>query len=124
VISIGWYLLATNFTPAETPSMLAFIGQPGAWGIMLCIALTGVAGGIYIVPLYSFLQRTTPAPTRAQVIGALNVIDALFMVGSAVLGMLLFGVIGTSLPTFFLLFGLSGLLVTAIAWLISAQGRH
>jgi len=124
VISIGWYLLATDFTPAETPSILDFIGQPGAWGIMLCIALTGVAGGIYIVPLYSFLQRTTPAPTRAQIIGALNVINALFMVGSAVLGMLLFGVIGTNLPTFFLLFGLSGLLVTAVAWLISAHRRR
>ncbi len=82
------------------------------------MGFTGVAGGLYIVPLYSYLQQRAPAPTRARIIGALNVVSSLFMIGGALLAMALFGVFAIKLTTFFLLFGLSGLLIGLAAMII------
>ncbi|WP_323750099.1 MFS transporter [Marinobacter sp.] len=76
----------------------------------------GVSGGLFIVPLYAFVQQETPPETRARVIAALNVFNALFMVASALLGMLVLGVIGLSIPEFFLVLSIMNLMVAAFVY--------
>jgi len=67
---------------------------------VLDLLLLAVAAGLYIVPLYTLLQRAAPAAARARLIAANNVLNALFMVSSAVLTM---GVLaaGLDLPRIF-----------------------
>ena len=65
--------------------------------------MLGISGGIFIVPLYAFMQHRAKANQRAQVIAALNIYNSLFMVGSAVLGIICLTVIGMSIPALFLL---------------------
>ncbi|MFV8572142.1 MFS transporter [Marinobacter sp. SBS5] len=76
----------------------------------------GISGGLFIVPLYAFVQQETPPDTRARVIAALNVFNALFMVASALLGMLVLGVIGLSIPEFFLVLSIMNLIVAAFVY--------
>lgn len=45
----------------------------------------GIAAGFYTVPLYALIQQRTHSDSRSRVIAANNVLNALFMVGSAVL---------------------------------------
>ncbi|WP_076918406.1 MFS transporter [Pseudoalteromonas sp. SK18] len=45
----------------------------------------GIASGFYTVPLYALIQQRTHPDSRSRVIAANNVLNALFMVGSAVL---------------------------------------
>jgi len=109
--AIDWYFAAAN---EQAGSGLT---SAGGLRIGLDILVSGIAGGVFTVPLYSYLQRATRPAVRARVIAALNVFNAVFMVASALIGMLLFGVVGISLPGFFLLFGGSGFFVAALWWL-------
>lgn len=84
----------------------------------LAIDLLGIGffGGLFIVPLYAFVQQQTPEPQRARVIAALNVFNALFMVVSAGMGILMLGVIGLSIPEFFLVLSIMNLIVAGFVY--------
>ncbi|PVY77476.1 MFS transporter [Tamilnaduibacter salinus] len=84
----------------------------------------GLSGGLFIVPLYAFIQNETPPDRRARIIAALNVINALFMVISAMLGMVLLGIIGLSIPIFLLMLSLVSLPVTlGLLWRLHQHRR-
>ena len=84
--------------------------------VALDLLAIGIFGGLFIVPLYAFVQQETPPETRARVIAALNVFNALFMVVSALLGMLVLGVIGLSIPEFFLVLSIMNLVVAGYVY--------
>lgn len=71
--------------------------------VFVDLFLLGFSGGIFIVPMYAFMQAYSPESHRARIIGANNIFNALFMVGSAIFSMvclakmsipMLFGVVG------------------------------
>lgn len=82
--------------------------------LLLDLTAIGICGGLFIVPLYAYIQHHTPAPSRARIIAALNVINALFMVISALSAMLLLGIAGMSIPGFFLTLSLLNMLVLPV----------
>lgn len=69
--------------------------------ILVDIFLIGIAGGIYIVPLYALIQTRAEKSHQSRVIAANNILNALFMVVSAVFSLVLFGK-GLSIPELFL----------------------
>ncbi len=76
----------------------------------------GFFGGLFIVPLYAFVQKETPEDRRAKVIAALNVFNAMFMVVSALMAMIMLGVIGISIPEFFLVLSIMNLIVAGFVY--------
>ncbi|MFD2015046.1 hypothetical protein ACFSJQ_03000 [Vibrio olivae] len=60
------------------------------------------------------MQYRSKETERAQVVAALNIYNSLFMVMSAVLGILCLSVIGLSIPQLFLLLAGLNLVVTAL----------
>lgn len=95
---------------------LAFLRS--AHGLRIAVDLIGIGvfGGFFIVPLYAFVQQETPPEQRARVIAANNILNALLMVISALLGVLLLGVIGLSIPRFFLLISVANLVVAVYVY--------
>jgi len=63
-------------------SLSAFLGQWSGKVITVCIFLLSVCGGIYVVPLYTLLQKHSPPEWRSRLIAMNNIMNALFMVGS------------------------------------------
>jgi len=109
--------LYLNMPAQPVPSDWWMIFTDGSYRrVALDLLGIGVSGGLFIVPLYAFVQQETPPETRARVIAALNVFNALFMVASALLGMLMLGVIGLSIPEFFLVLSIMNLLVAAFVY--------
>ena len=92
---------------------LALLGMAKAWWILLSIVGLGVFGGFYIVPLYALIQARTPEDQRARVIAANNILNALFMVVSAIVTMVLLGVAGLEIPELFLVVSLLNIAVNA-----------
>ncbi len=76
----------------------------------------GIFGGLFIVPLYAFVQHETATEKRARIIAALNVFNALFMVVSALMGILMLGIIGLSIPEFFLVLSVMNLVVAGFVY--------
>ncbi len=75
--------------------------SPGHWRLIADIALLGLFGGFYIVPLYALIQTRSEKSHQSRVIAANNILNALFMVVSALVSMLLFAA-GLSIPQLFL----------------------
>lgn len=71
--------------------------------VMIDFFLIGLSGGLFIVPLYAFIQSRAAKGECAQAIAANNIMNALFMVGAALLSMLLLGMYGWTIPELFLL---------------------
>ncbi|RZI78804.1 MAG: glycerol acyltransferase, partial [Pseudomonas sp.] len=90
---------------------LALLGMHQAWWIMLSIVGLGVFGGFYIVPLYALIQARTAEGERARVIAANNILNALFMVVSALVTIVLLSVVELTIPQLFLVVSLLALLV-------------
>ncbi len=85
-------------------------------GIHVAIDLAGLAisGGLFIVPTFSAVQAWAGADRRARVIAAVNVLNAAFMVVSALVVALLQKLTGMSPASVFLLLGALSFLVAVL----------
>ena len=90
---------------------LGVLGFSQAWWVLLDILGLGVFGGFYIVPLYALIQSRTAENERARVIAANNILNALFMVVSAIVSILLLSVAKLSIPELFLVVSLLNIAV-------------
>ncbi|MBE8167378.1 MAG: MFS transporter, partial [Shewanella sp.] len=89
----------------------AFIENSQHYRLMFDLAMIGVSGGLFIVPLYAFIQTRASKENCAQAIAANNIMNALFMVGSAVLGIILLSVFKFSIPQLFFFLAIANFLV-------------
>lgn len=85
VFGVDLYFATPAALPAGPLDGAAFLAQPGAWRVFLDLALLGVFGGLYIVPLYALVQSRTPRERMSRVIGATSILNAAFMVAAAAL---------------------------------------
>lgn len=82
-----------------------------AWRVLIDFSLLGAVGGLYIVPLSALLQSRTRTENRAQVVGANNFVNALFMIAAAITGALFLGRWGFSIGELFAFTAIVNLLV-------------
>ncbi len=126
--ALGLTLLGVDLyfaVPAEpiTSTWLTLLTDPVYLRVLLDLVGIGVCGGLFIVPLYAFIQHETPIHKRARIIAALNVINALFMVVSALTGILVLGILELSIPGFFLLLSILNALVWLVVWRLRRVDR-
>lgn len=103
--------LAAQVTTGEPVGVAAFIQQAGALGILADFAAIGLFGGLYSVPLMALIQQRSDKKERAQTIAANNILNALFMVASAITGALMLGVAELSIPEYFLVIAMMNIAV-------------
>jgi hypothetical protein len=71
----------------------------------------GIFGGLYIVPLYALIQSRSVVHERSRVVAANNILNALFMVASAIIAIVLLVLLKLSIPQLFLTVSLLSVLV-------------
>lgn len=86
---------STFYTAAE------FLQHFSSWRVMVDILLIGMFGGFYIVPLYAYIQQRGDSSRLSRIIAGNNIINAIFMVGSAILAIVLLSVLEFSIPQLF-----------------------
>jgi len=92
---------------------LTLLGIGHTWWVLLDILGLGMFGGFYIVPLYALIQSRTAENERARVIAANNILNALFMVVSAIVSIILLSVAKLSIPQLFLVVSVMNIAVNA-----------
>lgn len=102
-IDLLWAIPPVPVDVSVVYGVKTFISQAQHFRVMLDFFMIGVSGGLFIVPLYAFIQSRSAKGECAQAIAANNIMNALFMVASAMLSMLLLGVAGWTIPQLFLL---------------------
>ncbi len=89
-LGISMFTVDLYFASAAIPTAGALLGvgdflaQFAGWRIVGDLVLIAVCGGVFIVPLYTFLQARSEASHRSRVIAANNIWNALFMVVAAI----------------------------------------
>ena len=114
-ITIFGFLMATSI-PTDLPlfhTLTEFVSHDTLWPLFCYLLMIGISGGLFIVPLYALMQHRARVTERAQVIAGLNIFNSLFMVGSAILGIVCLSVIEMSIPHLFALLAILNLLVAA-----------
>lgn len=97
-------------------SISDFISHSANWRLMWDIALVSASGGLFVVPLQALIQQRSDDKIRAQIIAANNVLNALFMVASAALGILCLAVLEMSIGDYFLLLAVLNILVAGYVY--------
>lgn len=118
-ITIFGWLMASS-VPSSLPefeTFADFVAHQPLWPVFAYLLLLGASGGIFIVPLYALMQQRAKVTERAQVIAALNIYNSLFMVGSAILGIVCLTVITMSIPQLFMLLAAMNLIVAIYLFL-------
>jgi len=101
----GWDLaISSQAWPSftETMNFQQFWALDGSFRILFDLAMIGVFGGLYIVPLYALVQERSDPKHLSRVIAGNNIINALFMVAAAVLAMVVLGTLEWSIPELFM----------------------
>lgn len=69
--------------------IMEFLSNPQYCAVLVAMLLVSIFGGIYIVPLYAIMQSRSDRAHRSRTIAANNILNALFMVASSLLAMLM-----------------------------------
>ncbi|MBE9548631.1 MAG: MFS transporter [Proteobacteria bacterium] len=110
VFGIDLYF-ASPESAQQVMNIAGFFNLPHSGRMVFDLIMIGVFGGFYTVPLYALIQQRTPPEHRSRVIAGNNIVNALLMVISAGMAMLLLGNIGLSIPELFLVTALLNVLV-------------
>ena len=110
VFAIDLYFASRGLGASPVMSLSTFIAQPAHWRVMADLALLSLFAGLYSVPMYALIQLRSQPTHRARIIAANNILNALFMIVSAVLAGALLKAEFT-IPQIFLFVGLANALV-------------
>lgn len=84
----------------EAHALAALLSVPEVWRVLFDLAMLGMFGGFFIVPLYALVQLRSAEQQRARIIAGNNILNALFMVVGA-LGAAAVLAAGLSIPSLF-----------------------
>ena len=105
-----WF--AVNRLPAQSGELglAAFVTAPHQLRLMVELFLLSLSAGLYSVPMYALVQTRAPASHRARIIAANNVLNAAFMIASALIAFALLAA-GLSIPGVLLATGIANAVV-------------
>ena len=101
VFGIDLYFASLGYANTASVDMAGLLAQTGAFRILADIALIGVFGGLFIVPLFALIQTRCDPAHISRTIAGMNILNALFMVAAAGVAIVLLGQ-GLTIPQLFL----------------------
>jgi 1-acyl-sn-glycerol-3-phosphate acyltransferase len=110
--AVDLYFAVPSSSPGTALSAAQFIALPGSWRVLADLGLIGMFGGFFIVPLYALVQQRSRREVMSRVIGANNILNAVFMVVAAALAALALNA-GLSIAQLLLLTGILNAFVMA-----------
>lgn len=112
VFGFDLFLASVAYSNAVPVDMGGFVAQHGSLRILFDCLLIGVFGGFYIVPLFALIQTRCDRQHVSRTIAGMNIMNALFMVGAALVAMVMLK-LGCSIPQIFMVTAVLNALVTA-----------
>lgn len=109
-----------NVLPLQ--SIMQFFSHLTHWRIAIDLFLLAVSGGLFAVPLYTYLQVVSDGGMRSRTVAANNIINALFMVLGTGLVMLLVH-FHVAIAYVFLILGILNGFAVIVFWLLFLKSK-
>jgi 1-acyl-sn-glycerol-3-phosphate acyltransferase len=117
VFAIDLYFASRSLPPVALLSIAQFVGIAAHWRVLADLALLSLFAGLYSVPMYALIQMRSQPSHRARIIAANNILNALFMIVSAVgVGALLAA--HFTIPQVFLIMGALNAIVASYIFML------
>ena len=100
IFTLDLFFASPSFASQTGGSISEFLASSANWRVLFDLFAASVFGGFFIVPLYAQIQLKSAPERRSRVIAGNNVLNALFMVASAVASIVLLEV-GVTIPQLF-----------------------
>jgi len=110
VFAIDLYFASRGLPASPQMGLGDFAARPAHWRVMADLGLLSLFAGLYSVPMYALIQLRSQPTHRARIIAANNILNALFMIVSAILAGALLAA-GFSIPQIFLFTGIANAVV-------------
>ncbi|MEJ8811555.1 MFS transporter [Variovorax ureilyticus] len=110
VFAIDLYFASRALPALGDLGLGAFLHQPAHWRVLADLGLLSLFAGLYSVPMYALIQMRSQPTHRARIIAANNILNALFMIASAVIAGALLKT-GFTIPQIFLIIGIANAVV-------------
>jgi len=112
IFGIDLYFAGLESHAVELMGIKSFLQQAGAFRLSFDFLMIGVFGGFYIVPLYALILIRSEPTHRSRIIASNNILNALFMVLSAAMAIVVLNS-GLSINDLFLIVALLNIAVAA-----------
>lgn len=117
IFGVDLYISGSSYAIAvagsSTINAFGFLARSGGWHVLVDCLMIGVFGGFYIVPLFAQIQTRSARDHLSRTIAGMNILNALFMVIAALVGMLLLNS-GLTISQLFLVTAVMNAVVTAL----------
>ena len=113
IFGIDLYFSVTGIQVINDMSAIAFMQQTENWRLMFDITMVSASGGLFVVPLQTLIQQRSEEKNRSQIIAANNIVNAIFMVASAIFGIIALVIFELSIPTYFLILAVLNIFAAA-----------
>jgi len=117
IFAIDLYFASRGLPPSDEMGLSAFVGIHAHWRVMADLALLSLFAGLYSVPMYALIQLRSQPTHRARIIAANNILNALFMIASAVLAGVALKA-GMTIPQIFLAVGVLNAIVAVYIFML------
>ena len=114
--------IATSAVAGTTPvhellGVREFVSRGASWRVMVDLGMLSLSAGLFSVPMYALIQLRSRPTHRARIIAANNILNALFIIVSAVLAGVLLKA-GFTVPEVFLFTGIMNAVVATYIFLL------
>ncbi|HEX7732896.1 MAG TPA: MFS transporter [Rhodanobacter sp.] len=109
---VDLYFARHGLAPVRGLDWLGFLRGAGSWRIVLDLTLIGAFAGLYVVPLFAFVQARAPREKLSRIIAGNNIMNAVLIVAAAGFSLGL-GALGFGAVRIFLAAALLNVLVAA-----------
>lgn len=113
LFTIDLYFATRGMQAGQLVGVGEFLASADNRRVTLDLLMIGLFAGFYIVPLYALVQTRSEPEHRARTIAGNNIINALFMVVSALMAASLLTLAGFSMADLFLTLAILSVLVSA-----------
>jgi MFS family permease len=111
LFAVDLFIASTGLPASALMDIRTFVSYSAHWRLMADLLLLSLFTGIYSVPMYALIQLDSKATEVARIIAANNIINALFMIASALIAGAMLSAHMT-VPDIFLWTGLANAAVT------------
>jgi 1-acyl-sn-glycerol-3-phosphate acyltransferase len=102
VFALDLYFAQPSMHAIPVSTISDFLMRAGSWRILIDMAMLGAFAGFYSVPLFAMMQQRSNRQHLSRIIAANNILNAIFMVAAALLGLATLNA-GMSIPELFIL---------------------
>ena len=117
VFALDLYFASRALPAVPVQTLAQFVAVPAHWRVMVDLALMSLCAGLFSVPMYALIQLRCPPTHRSRIIAANNILNALFIIASALIAGSLLAA-GLSIPQVFGVVALLNALVAVYIFLL------